>query len=220
MMSTTNDPQEPKFGYRFSHSASSEFYDSRFEIFINESPTEHHFDPEKLHLYVKSKTNTIESLTIRHPWTFEHAYQAVAGSIELSDRFGKQEEAFTFGGNLKIESQDTITVCTLDSPVPILEISSAEPILMLFIEEIEILFAKRRAALLSTPHLYEKHLMNANPLNLYLACLNALIEKFEHSHHKEDPHTAQLLKYLTNEKKRFKDAGKLSILVPDLQEIL
>ncbi len=220
-MSTTNNPHEPKFGYRFSRSESGDTSsDSCFDVFINECPTEHHFDPEELYLHVKSKSNAIESLTIRHPWVHGSNYQVLAGSIELTDRYGKQEEAFTFGGNLKIESQDTVTICNLKSPAPILEISSADPILMMFIEEIEILFAKRRAALLSKPHTYEKHLINADPFKVYLACLNALIEKFEHLHHKKNPRTIEFLNFLHGEAKHVRDGGKTPILVPDLEEIL
>ncbi len=220
-MPTTNNPQEPKFGYRFSHSESSDVpCDFCLDIFINENPTEHHFDPEKLHLHVRSKSSALESLTIRHPWVHGSAYQALAGSIELTDRYGKEEEAFTFGGNLIIKSSDTFTFCTLESPAPILEISSADPISMMFIEEIEILFAKRRAALLSKPHTFEKHLINANPSNLYLACLNALIEKFEHLHHKEELHINEFLNFLHVESKRIRDEGKTPVLVPDLEKIL
>lgn len=220
-MSTTNNPQEPKFGYRFSHPEPSHAPGgSRFEIFINDSPTEHHFDPEKLHLHVKSKSSAIESLTIRHPWFYGHTYQALAGSIELTDRYGKEEEAFTFGGSLKIESQDTVTICILESPAPILDISSADPILMMFIEEIEILFAKRKAASLYTPNTYEKHLMIADPFNLYLACLNALIDKFEHLHHKEEPRINEFLNFLHAESRRFKGAEKTPHLVPALKDIL
>ena len=220
-MTTTNNPQEPKFGYRFIYPESSHAPGgSRFDIFISESPTEHHFDPEKLHLHVKSKANEVESLTIRHPWYFEHTYQALAGSIELTDRYGKEEEAFTFGGSLKIDSQDTFTVCILESPVPILEISSADPILMMFIEEIEILFAKRRAALLSNPHTYEKHLIMVDPVKLYLACINALTGKFEHSQHKEDLRIREFLNFLHNESKRVRNEVETTQLFPSLEEIL
>lgn len=220
-MSEKNKPSEPKFGYWFTPPESSHTPGSfRLDIYINQRPTEHHFDPEKLHVHVKSKAGVIESLTIRHPWVFNPVYQVLAGSIELMDRYGKEEEAFIFGGNLKIESQDTFTVCTLESPAPILEINSTDQMLMRFIEEIEILFAKRSAALLSNPCTYEKRLINADPFNLYLACLNALIEKFEQLHHKEEPRIGEFLNFLHGESKRVKDKGIIPSLVPPLEEIL
>ena len=126
-MSPSNTPQEPKLGYRFEPPESSHGPGgSRFEVYINESPTGHHFNPKKLHLHVKSKASAIESLTIRHPWIFEHTYQVLAGSIELTDRHGEEVEAFTFGGILKIESHDAVTVCILESAAPILKISVEE----------------------------------------------------------------------------------------------
>jgi len=220
-MSKTNNQPEPKYGYWFTPPESSHAPGgSRLDIFINENPTEHHFDPEKLHLWVKSKAISIQSLTIRHPWDFAPTYQALAGSIEATDRNGKKEEAYTFGGSLKIESQNTFTVCTLESPAPILEISSTGQISMLFIEEIEILLAERRAALLSKPHTYEKRLMNADPFKLYLACLNALIEKIEYSNHKEVLHISEFLNFLHVEDKRLKDEGLKPLFVPALEEIL
>lgn len=221
IMSKTNNQPEPKFGYWFTPPESRHAPGgSRLDIFINEKPTEHHFDPEKLHLWVMSKENSTESLTIYHPWDFAPTYRALAGSIEAIDRYGKKEEAYTFGGSLKIESQKTFTVCTLESSAPILDISSADLISMLFIEEIEILLAERRAELLSKPHTYEKRLMNADPFTLYLACLNALIDKFEHSPRKEGLHINEFLNFLHVEGKRLKDEGLTPLYVSALEEVL
>ena len=220
-MSKMNNQPEPKLGYWFAPPESSHAPGgSRLDIFINEKPTEHHFDPEKLHMWVMAKEKPTELLTIRHPWDFTPTYQALAGTIEVIDRYGKKEEAYTFGGSLKIESQKTFTVCTLESSAPILEISSADQIPMLFIEEIEILLAERRAELLSKPHTYEKHLINADPFTLYLACLNALIDKFEHAHRKDGLHINEFLNFLHVEGKRLKDKGLTPRHVPALEEIL
>jgi hypothetical protein len=208
IMSSSNTPQESTLGYRFERPVSScAPGSSRFEVYINENPTEKPFDPEKLHLHVRSKTGVIESLTIRHPWFFEHTYQVLAGSIELTDRHGEEVEAFTFGGSLKIESHDTLTVCILESPAPILKISLEDPILMMFIEEIEIVFAKQRASLLSQPHTYEDQLMKADPFTLYQVTLNALIDEFEHLHHRENLHINEFLNFLHAERKRIKGEG-------------
>ena len=209
------------FGYWFVPPESSHAPGgSSLIIIINESPTEDHFDPKKIHISVKSEEDSIGFQTIRHPWMFDRTYQVLAGSIEITDRYGKEEEAFSFGGSLKIVSQDKSTICTLESPAPILEISSSDSILMMFIEEIEILFAKRRAVLLSKPHKYEKRLMNADPVKLYLACLNALTYKFEHLHSEEGLRIDEFLNFLHDERKRFKDEGLTPLLVPVLEEIL
>lgn len=220
MTKTYNEPG-PKFGYWFSPPESSRAPGgSRLDIYINEKPTEHHFDPEKTHLWVISRENSPESLTIRHPWEFALSYQALAGTIEIIDRYGKKEEAVTFGGSLRIETQETFTICTLESTAPILEISSADPFSMHFIQEIEVLLAERRAELLSTQHAYEQRLMNADPFNLYLACLNTLIEKYEHSHHKERSQINEFLIILRAESNRLKDDGLTPHHMSSLEDIL
>jgi len=220
-MLKANKQSEPKFGYWFTPPESKRGPGGlRLEIFINEKPTEHHFDPIKIHLWVMSTENSIEPVTIRHPWEFTPTYTALPGSIEVIDRYGKKEEAFTFGGSLKIDTQKTFTVCTLESSAPILEISSADQISMLYIDEIKILLAERRAKLLSKIHSYEKRLMNADPFTLYLACLNELICKFEHSHRKEGLHINEFLNFLHNEHKRLKGEGLTLIDGFKLEEIL
>jgi hypothetical protein len=220
-MTPSNTLQEPMLGYRFEHPESSHAPGgSRFEVYLNENPTETPFDAERLHLHVKSKNSTIESLMVRHPWFFEQKYQVLAGSIELTDRHGEEVEAFTFGGIIKIESLDKVTICILESPAPILKISLDNPILMIFIEEIEILLAERSAALLSKPHEYEKHLINADPFKLYLACLNTLIDKYEHLHYNEGLYIIEFLNFLHGIRNHVKDPGLSPHLVPLLEEIL
>jgi hypothetical protein len=211
--------KEPKMGYWYHHYGHAPGA-LRLDIAISEVPTGMHFDPSVVHLAVKSNQDSIERLAIHHPWIFANTYQACAGLVEIVDRRGKKEEAYTFGGSLTIKSRDTVTTCVLESPAPILEISSANPIMMMFIEEIEILFAKRKAVLLYESHNYEKLLVNADPLALYLACLKALVEKFDNFNHKEDPCILQFINFLHAEKKRLKDEGYEPDLSSDLEEIL
>lgn len=163
----------PKFGYRFTYPDSSHTSGfSRLDINISKYPTRQHYDPEKLRIDVKSDEGLIESLTIRHPWEYKSTYQVLAGLVEMTDRNGKKEEAYTFGGSLKTKTQDEFTICTLESLAPIVEISLIGQFSLMFIEEIEILLARRRVALLTGPHIFEQRLINADPFTLYLACLN------------------------------------------------
>ena len=211
--------EEPKMGYWYHHSGHAPGA-LRLDIAISKVPSGMHFDPSVVHLAVKCNQDSIERLAIHHPWTFANTYQACAGLVEIVDRRGKKEEAYTFGGSLTIKSQDTVTTCVLESPAPILEISSANSISMMFIEEIEILFAKRKAVLLYESHNYEELLANADPLALYLACLKDLDEKFDNFNHKEDPRILQFINFLHAEKKRLKDESHAFDLSPELEEIL
>lgn len=192
----------------------------RLDINISEAPSGKHFDPAVVYLPVKDSLDLIERLAIHHPWTFANTYRASVGLVEIVDRLGKKQEAYTFGGSLNIETQDVETNCILESPAPILEISSANPAMMMFIEETEILFAQRRAALLGESRDYETLLANADPLVLYMACLKALDNKLEHFNHKEDPRLLKFIKMLHDEEKRLKDKSYAFDLTPDLEEIL
>ena len=211
--------EKPKMGYWYHHYGHAPGA-LRLDIAISKVPTGMHFDPSVVHLAVKSNQDSIEQLAIQHPWIFANTYQAYAGLVEMVDRRGKKEEAYTFGGSLTIKSRDTVTNCVLESPAPILEISSANPILIMFIEEFQISFAKRKAVLLYESHNYEKLLANADPLSCCVDYIKSLVEKFDNFNHKEDPCILQFIKFLHAEKKRLKDEGYEPDLSSDLEEIL
>jgi len=106
------------------------------------------------------------------------------------------------------------------SPAPILEITSNEAVEDLFIEELQITLAERKAALLNETNDYDARIINAPPIQLYAAMLNALIDKFDHSHHKEDPQLLELIHFLHAEKRRLQDEDLLPLFIPSLEEIL
>lgn len=215
-----NTQQENKFGYWFyppdSHHAPG---GNRLKIIIKEIPTNQHFDPLIICLPIKSRGG-IETLKIHHPWLFEKTYQACMGVVEMIDRKGKKEEAFTFGGNLTIHSKDKFTLLILESPAPIIDINAADQAKMLFVEEVEILLAERRAALLENKNAYESHLAYVNPLNLYVTCVHTLIEKYEHMDHKENPEIMGFLNYIHAEFKRLKDEELAPLIIPSIEELL
>jgi hypothetical protein len=136
----------------------------------------------------------------------------------MDDWKGKKEETFTFGGRLKIESTVKMTTCSLTSSAPILEISGATPLHALFIEEIEILLAERKAAYLSH-HEFEVHIIKAHPLKLYRACLEALIMKFENLPHKDEKYI-RFLADLWMQKHRLEATDLAKYPAPNLNEIL
>jgi hypothetical protein len=105
-------------------------------------------------------------------------YRIGAGEMAIEDARHEVVTAFTFGGALQIESDARRTVCRLVSPAPLLEHTRQTLSLEeLFIEEVLILFAQRRAV--QDDDDFERHLAAADPLPLYHACLHALHSKFE-----------------------------------------
>jgi hypothetical protein len=118
-------------------------------------------------------------LRVTHPWTQDTAYRVCAGEIDIEDVRGQHVKAFTFGGELRLDSDERRTICQITSPAPVLE--HARQALSLeehLIEEVYILFAQRRAA--QDDDVFDRRLAAADPLQLYHACLAALAEKFAH----------------------------------------
>lgn len=193
---------------------------NHLEIALPESPIGEYYSPQTIRLSIKSTQGFPENLKITHPWPFGKTYQVIAGVIEIKVISGEKVEAFTLGGSLEIETQETLTSCILTSPAPILEITSNGTVRDLFIEELEIILAERRAALLNASLDYDARITDAPPLELYVAILNVLIEKFDHSHHKEDTQILELVNFLHAEKRRLQDEGLLPPLIPALEKLL
>ena len=218
---TTQNPKTLELGYWFSPPESKGAPGgNRLEISLPESPIGEFFTPISVHLSVKSRQDFPEKLKIIHPWTFGQNYQLLPGVIEIIPTDGEKVEAFTLGGDLEIEMRDTMTTCIVTSPAPILEITSNGTIEDLFIEELQILLAERRAVLLNEANDYDDRIIDAPPMELYAAMLNALIDKFDHSHHKEDPQLLELIHFLHAEKRRLQDEDLLPMVAPSLEELL
>jgi hypothetical protein len=158
----------------------------QLDVFLRSVPTEKHFDPTKMTLNVALEHKDIEFIKVHHPWSLHEQYQACAGRIILQDRKGKIVEAFTFGGDLRIESKEEVTIGILTSPAPILELTSTSSIPSILAEETEIIFAERRAKWEPDHAAFIKKLIVADPLALYCASLEYLGVKYEHSHVRDD----------------------------------
>ena len=219
-MSKNEKPQDIRFGYWYSYPSERAPGASHLEVNITETPTEEHFDPQRLHFYAVTGDRFIEDLKVTHPWPYKDDYQICAGLIQIIDRKDKTEEAFCFGGRLKIESQGSLTTCILESSAPILEISGANTIISKFIEEIEIILAERRAEWASKEEIFEQRLIQVDPFELYTAILNSLIIKYEHLSYRDHFHIQEFLNFLHKEVERLETENKTKLLFKSLEEIL
>ena len=200
-MSSQTENILPAIGYLYHYpDLNSPTINFRLDVFVSDIPTGKHFDVQHVHFFIKTQQARIEKLTVLHPWTLQSAARVCAGKVIMEDRNKKKKEAFTFGGNLEIESQETQTNCTLLSNAPILDLGDATPQQKFFVDELEILFAERRA-MYPDHRAYERQLSEANPRKLYLASLKALIQKFEAFSHKGEKNR-QFLHFLLSEKHR------------------
>jgi hypothetical protein len=186
---------------------------------IYQEPTYKHFDPEKAIICVVDQYNYPVYITITYPWTFQRSYHVCPGGIELEDRFGKKVEIFCFGGTLKIYNLIDVTACVLDSPAPILQMIGIDSVNSMLIEEMEILFAQRKAALHGTKK-FTEHLTSVDPLNLYLSCLVTLKNKFNGFPCKWLPHVCKFLDLLHKEIQNLYRSNLWPSQIPPLAEIL
>ena len=217
-MTNSNHLKASDYGYWFYPPESSHAPGgNRLDMFINETAGSQLFDLKNIRLPVEEDKG-IETLRIYHPWPHKPNYHVCAGTVELVDRNGEKEEAFSFGGSLTIQTHDSATTCILSSSAPILHIFSDDKIRMMLIEEIEILLAERRATL--SPDVYEQRLARSDPLSLYVACIHTLTKNYEHVSHQEDSQILPFINFLHAETTRL-DKEELSQGLPtSLEEIL
>ena len=207
-------------GYLFHYPQIGQDEPFRLDICIAETPTEQHYDPEKVELTVVSyDQERVEHLKVKHPWNSRPDYRVCAGVVRLLDRKGKVEEALTFGANLSIDPGEETTCLIITSPAPIIKITDTTALNELLRDEIEILWAERRAHWLAKPGEFDKRLIEADPLLLFKASLNVMIDKFDSSKRKE-PLDHEALHYFYTEKERLARAGLRADLEPELGEIL
>jgi hypothetical protein len=210
-----------EYGYYFhSREHSDSPGHSRLEVLLRSVPTGKHFDPEKLSLTIASEQRGAELLRIHHPWPGQEQYRACAGRVILQDRKGKKVEAFTFGGDLWIESKETLTAGVLTSPAPILERTGTSSIPELLAEETEIIFAERHADWEPDDSTFKDRLTAADPFTLYCICLESLKEKFEQYPPREDEFIQQFVHFLNTEIKTLHELDKWPVSIPTIADVL
>lgn len=151
----------------------------RLDVILRSIPSEAHFDPLQVFLTVADSIQGVVPLTLEHPLSRNETYAVCAGPVDLIDRKGKHLDLFTFGGTLQIEPEEEHTLLIFTSPAPIL-LTTESPLDRLLVEEAEILLAERQAAREVTPGLYDQHLEEVPPLELYHAMLAAIQERYRH----------------------------------------
>jgi hypothetical protein len=123
----------------------------------------------------------IERVTLQHELAVHEAeYQVCAGRMILSGMTDEPNQIFTFGGSMSLGQRAWTTLCQITSPAPLIPLRLAyrHSVSMRLAEEVEALFARRRAAWACDPGAFDQRLAAADPLKLYCACLLTLSIKF------------------------------------------
>lgn len=196
--------QEPDLGYHFyPYEVEDHPGHLRMDVILNAVPTYRHFDPLKAQYPVAALEGGIDRITVCHPWRQGSRYRACAGRVILSDRFGKTVEAFSFGGDLQIETMADRSICALVSTAPIFPLYSTMDLPMCLTAEVEILLACLKArANRDRPFAFEEHLAAADPFQLYTCCLQALLEKGYESHSGDRELDHHVEHFLRSERRR------------------
>lgn len=170
---------EPDLGYVFYPPETADHPGHpRLDVILQERPTYRHFDPQKVQYHVVTPQGYTEQIHLYHPWRLARRYRVCAGRIIISDRRGKQVEAFAFGGQLQILSDAQHTVGGLTSPAPIFPLFTSHDLSMWVTAEAEIILARQKAHWdPNHPHAFEAHLAAADPFLLYASCLQAIQER-------------------------------------------
>lgn len=191
------DPRPSNLDYIFypSRSAGDPGH-PRMDITLTEEPREGHFDPVQVQFPAVTGRDEIRPLTVEHPWTLQPDYRVTAGRVTLRNRRGKAQSAFTYGGELKIETRDRQTTCILTSEAPILNLTVEHSLANLLAVETEALLAERRAAWAHAQEGYEKRLSELEPARLFSACAAALYARFHKLPYTGDELTARFVHYL------------------------
>lgn len=195
----------------------------RLKVKLLAAPAGQHFEPEYLDLQIKSldgPSPSIQALKVYHPWTSAPIIPVAAGCLTIVDWNKREVEGFTFGGALQIENQERFTLCTLESPAPIIDLKDGSEIARMLVEETEGLLARRRAVWIGKEDEFDRRLALIEPFELYICCLNALRNYFDSSHYKSLPHVLRFLHFIHTEISALQEAGRWITAIPTLEEVL
>lgn len=192
--------QEIYYGYHYTPSnRPSRLGHPRLDIWINEQPVERSFDPERVECSAVTAPDEISLLVVEHPWTLQEQLQVTAGRILFFDRYNKVHAAFTYGGELTIETNEQRTRCKFTSRAPILDLDLPNSAQCLLATQSEVFLAKRRAAWAHNPAGFDRRLASLEPEQLFCALVIALREKYRRLPPSADPETLRLIHYLNLE---------------------
>ena len=175
----------PEWGYVFYPESSQNFSAySRLDVNICATPTDLHYDPERLTVPMIRHDGAIQPTPIAHPWRGSDHLRIGCGRIVIRDRKNKIVEAYCLGGDLEIEVSSNCTHCRLTSPVPIFRLGfergSPESLATDVVDKFEALIAIRRAQWGADDIGFQQHLTAIAPPALYAAGLQSIQSELCH----------------------------------------
>lgn len=193
-------------------------------VAIREKPSQSHFNPEMARLQIGlsgAPGQKWETLRLRP--LFHDSRPLYPGFISLLDGAGRQQQFFTFGGSIEVAQQDGETIYLLRSPAPILLIGNP----VIEVEETSEAFAEEFEATLAQAHAWWKlddqgfadRLTKTNPMQLYLACINDLLEKYT-GNPDLSRHAHAFVRQLQSERAWLEETGRWPLYSPSIKALL
>jgi len=193
-------------------------------IALRRVPTEKHFDPEEVRLWLRddygfARLNTFTVETARLEASPEPKH-ICPGLVVLGDRKGKQVEFFTFGGLLGIILGSGEVILRLRSPAPILLVTEEqEDAASRLAIETEALMGEVHARWGKEDEGYLRQLAQVDPFEFYIASLNTILKRYqEHpTLQEEDP---ELYNLVQDEREWLRETGRWPEKPPTLDTYL
>ncbi len=146
-------------------------------------PTERHFDPEAIQLFLSEGQGYPAAATIHLGSELGDRNRVCPGQLEIVDRLNKRLGFFTFGGEVDVAVAPGLNVFTIRSRAPILSLSNG------FTDEMadqlasgtEALWARLRVRWGVNDSAFMRRLASIHPLELYAATLESLHISYQES---------------------------------------
>ena len=149
-------------------------------IAIRPKPTHHHYDPYRLELHVRDMDGDVRSRTLSWLSPAVRGTHVCPGRIMLVDRNDRCKEFYTFGGVLEIITRPDILVCSIHSPVPILELDvDSDTVPDLLAAETESLLAKTKSDWGQDSRDFNRRLAEIDPVEFYMGALHSITNLFK-----------------------------------------
>jgi hypothetical protein len=220
MMPDLRPTSEASLGYRFGgRERPSALGYTQLQARLTREPRNTHFNPQYVRVSVFSPSSGMGHLSICHPWKASEHYRLYPDRVILRDHNGQTIEAFVFGGELQISPNAERTVCTVSSDAPILELVGEQSISAMLAAEVEGLLADRRYPDERGLVEIEARIAQADPLDLYAACLLALKMKLNRLT-VLDVTQVQLLRAVSAEMEALRQLPTFEKGLPTLKEML
>jgi len=198
---------------------------TQLDIYISSIPSDRLFNVCEA-IFPTVEPDGINELSIIHPWEEwmgSETQKVCAGRFKMLENNRKTHNGFSLGGELKIQKEEMFTLCTLSSSAPIFNLTGedADSAEELLVNEIEVLFAERKAAWERDESGFAKRLLEVEPFTLFAATLISLDEEIEGIPNKVQEHGYQtLLHFIENAIHTFKVSGEWPEEVPALADLI